>query len=178
MKNAAITRSWEDEAEETSYPERPEEKRKVLQLADLTPEAELFEYCKTPDGCGKGVLPVEHICSDKTLQRYVKPNRPVIPPRWQPCKMEWVRHGDRKSSYGARVSRRLYHSIFERAQEISSSPRHVASVMCRHFLLLHMTGGDVDFRHHNSSSRQKKKKLPFYMSPGRNFLLMSGTDHL
>ena len=136
----------EDEAEET-YIQTGREKKKALQLADLTPEGqELFEQlrkCRTELAVEKGVPPYI-ICSDKTLKDMCA----KCPVDSTAMAAVYGMGAQKIESYGARFYTG-YHSISERA-------------WWRNCHSEAFSGMTVDT---TTAAPARKKKLPFYIAP-------------
>ena len=150
----------EDEAEET-YIQTGKEKKKALQLADLTPEGqELFEQlrkCRTELAVEKGVPPYI-ICSDKTLTDM--------------CAKCPVDNEDMETVYGMGV------------QKIQSYGEHFTKIIID-FLEEQSAAGGADAETLQltteltpeqieettgitvAASPAREKKLPFYIAPGK-----------
>ena len=150
----------EDEAEET-YIQTGKEKKKALQLADLTPEGqELFEQlrkCRTELAVEKGVPPYI-ICSDKTLKDM--------------CAKCPADNEDMETVYGMGV------------QKIQSYGEHFTKIIID-FLEEQSAAGGADAETLQltteltpeqieettgmtvAASPARKKKLPFYIAPGK-----------
>ena len=136
----------EDEAEET-YIQTGREKKKALQLADLTPEGqELFEQlrrCRADLAVEKGVPPYI-ICSDKTLKDMCV-KCPV-----DSTAMESV-YGmgvQKIESYGAHFTQVITAFLNEHGGEIATAEA--------------FSGMTVDTM---TAAPARKKKLPFYIAP-------------
>lgn len=131
----------EDEAEET-YIQTGREKKKAMQLADLTPEGqELFEQlrrCRADLAVEKGVPPYI-ICSDKTLKD-ICVKCPV-----DSTAMESVygMGAQKVESYGARFTQIITAFLNEHAEETTT----------------------VQAFSGMTAAPARKKKLPFYIAP-------------
>ncbi len=131
----------EDEAEE-NYIQTGREKKKALQLADLTPEGqELFEQlrrCRADLAVEKGVPPYI-ICSDKTLKDMcVK-----CPVDSTAMESVYGMGAQKVESYGARFTQIITAFLNEHAEETTTV--QVFSGM--------------------TAAPARKKKLPFYIAP-------------
>ena len=136
----------EDEAEET-YIQAGREKKKALQLADLTPEGqELFEQlrkCRTELAVEKGVPPYI-ICSDKTLKDMC-----VKCPVDSTAMAAVYGMGAQKiESYGARFTQVITAFLNEHGGETATAEA--------------FSGMTVDT---TTAAPARKKKLPFYIAP-------------
>ena len=131
----------EDEAEET-YIQTGREKKKALQLADLTPEGqELFEQlrrCRADLAVEKGVPPYI-ICSDKTLKDMcVK-----CPVDSTAMESVYGMGAQKVESYGARFTQIITAFLNEHAEETTT----------------------VQAFSGMTAAPARKKKLPFYIAP-------------
>ena len=131
----------EDEAEET-YIQTGREKKKALQLADLTPEGqELFEQlrrCRADLAVEKGVPPYI-ICSDKTLKDMcVK-----CPVDSTAMESVYGMGAQKVESYGARFTQIITAFLNEHAEETTT----------------------VQAFSGMTAAPTRKKKLPFYIAP-------------
>lgn len=131
----------EDEAEET-YIQTGREKKKALQLADLTPEGqELFEQlrrCRADLAVEKGVPPYI-ICSDKTLKDMcVK-----CPVDSTAMESVYGMGAQKVESYGARFTQIITAFLKEHAEETTT----------------------VQAFSGMTAAPARKKKLPFYIAP-------------
>ena len=136
----------EDEAEET-YIQTGREKKKALQLADLTPEGqELFEQlrrCRADLAVEKGVPPYI-ICSDKTLKDMcVK-----CPVDSTAMESVYGMGAQKVESYGARFTQIITAFLNEHAEETTTVQA--------------FSGMTVDT---TTVAPARKKKLPFYIAP-------------
>lgn len=131
----------EDEAEET-YIQTGREKKKALQIADLTPEGqELFEQlrrCRADLAVEKGVPPYI-ICSDKTLKDMcVK-----CPVDSTAMESVYGMGAQKVESYGARFTQIITAFLNEHAEETTT----------------------VQAFSGMTAAPARKKKLPFYIAP-------------
>lgn len=136
----------EDEAEET-YIQTGKEKKKALQLADLTPEGkELFEQlrkCRTELAVEKGVPPYI-ICSDKTLKDMCA----KCPVDSTAMAAVYGMGAQKIESYGARFTQVITAFLNEHGGETATAET--------------FSGMTVDT---TTAAPARKKKLPFYIAP-------------
>lgn len=136
----------EDEAEET-YIQTGKEKKKALQLADLTPEGqELFEQlrkCRTELAVEKGVPPYI-ICSDKTLKDMCA----KCPVDSTAMAAVYGMGAQKIESYGARFTQVITAFLNEHGGETATAEA--------------FSGMTVDT---TTAAPARKKKLPFYIAP-------------
>ena len=136
----------EDEAEET-YIQTGKEKKKALQLADLTPEGqELFEQlrkCRTELAVEKGVPPYI-ICSDKTLKDMCA----KCPVDSTAMAAVYGMGAQKIESYGARFTQVITAFLNEHGGETATAEA--------------FSGMTVDT---TTAASTRKKKLPFYIAP-------------
>ena len=136
----------EDEAEET-YIQTGREKKKALQLADLTPEGqELFEQlrkCRTELAVEKGVPPYI-ICSDKTLKDMCA----KCPVDSTAMAAVYGMGAQKIESYGARFTQVITAFVNEHGGETAITEA--------------LSGMTVDT---TTAVPARKKKLPFYIVP-------------
>ena len=136
----------EDEAEET-YIQTGREKKKALQLADLTPEGqELFEQlrkCRTELAVEKGVPPYI-ICSDKTLKDMCA----KCPVDSTAMAAVYGMGAQKIESYGARFTQVITAFLNEHGGETATAEA--------------FSGMTVDTM---TAAPARKKKLPFYIAP-------------
>ena len=136
----------EDEAEET-YIQAGKEKKKALQLADLTPEGqELFEQlrkCRTELAVEKGVPPYI-ICSDKTLKDMCA----KCPVDSTAMAAVYGMGAQKIESYGARFTQVITAFLNEHGGDTATAEA--------------FSGMTVDT---TTAAPARKKKLPFYIAP-------------
>ena len=136
----------EDEAEET-YIQTGREKKKALQLADLTPEGqELFEQlrkCRTELAVEKGVPPYI-ICSDKTLKDMCA----KCPVDSTAMAAVYGMGAQKIESYGARFTQVITAFLNAHGGETATAEA--------------FSGMTVDT---TTAAPARKKKLPFYIAP-------------
>lgn len=136
----------EDEAEET-YIQTGKEKKKALQLADLTPEGqELFEQlrkCRTELAVEKGVPPYI-ICSDKTLKDMCA----KCPVDSTAMAAVYGMGAQKIESYGARFTQVITAFLNEHGGDTATAEA--------------FSGMTVDT---TTAAPARKKKLPFYIAP-------------
>ena len=136
----------EDEAEET-YIQAGREKKKALQLADLTPEGqELFEQlrkCRTELAVEKGVPPYI-ICSDKTLKDMCA----KCPVDSTAMAAVYGMGAQKIESYGARFTQVITAFLNEHGGDTATAEA--------------FSGMTVDT---TTAAPARKKKLPFYIAP-------------
>ena len=136
----------EDEAEEI-YIQTGREKKKALQLADLTPEGqELFEQlrkCRTELAVEKGVPPYI-ICSDKTLKDMCA----KCPVDSTAMAAVYGMGAQKIESYGARFTQVITAFLNEHGGDTATAEA--------------FSGMTVDT---TTAAPARKKKLPFYIAP-------------